>query len=203
MRPHLPPPATATQQAPAGSAREARVSLGGPASRWGRPAISLGGCLPCRQACCGGLSRPVPVRRAAGRLPIRGPGLRPGSRGQRARVLCSHLGGGLPDARSPGHARSEAAAFPVGGRRVLAGAGRRGTRHAARGAVAPWPGRNRTGRDTRAPCCPSHCAPQTHSLLKRVLVGSGSAGRSVPLIALACGGPGRGLRRLLCRSWRC
>lgn len=54
--PCAPPPATATQQAPAGSAREAHVSLGGPASRWGRPAISLGGCLPCRQACCGGLS---------------------------------------------------------------------------------------------------------------------------------------------------
>lgn len=125
------------------------------------------------------------MRRAAGRLPIRGPGLRPGSRGQRARVLCSHLGGGLPDARSPGHARSEAAAFPVGGRRVLAGAGRRGTRHAARGAVAPWPGRNRTGRDTRAPCCPSHCAPQTRSLLKRVLVGSGSAGRG-PLRSAYC-----------------
>lgn len=41
------------------------------------------------------------------------------------------------------------------------------------------------------------------TLLKRVLVGSGSAGRSVPLVAPACGGPGRGLRRLLCRSWRC
>lgn len=197
--PCAPPPATSCHSHAAGAGRFRAGGTRVP----GGPRIALGGCLPCRQACCGGLSRPVPVRRAAGRLPIRGPGLRPGSRGQRARVLCSHLGGGLPDARSPGHARSEAAAFPVGGRRVLAGAGRRGTRHAARGAVAPWPGRNRTGRDTRAPCCPSHCAPQTHSLLKRVLVGSGSAGRSVPLIALACGGPGRGLRRLLCRSWRC